>query len=76
MSPDGNGLLGVEQTLHRISEYLIQFYKGKNLIKRDYVKRWVPELKNVPKNLFINHGRLKMKNFKIRLRLSYAYSQT
>ena len=28
----------------------------------EYVKRWVPELKNLPKNLFTNLGILTMKN--------------
>ena len=32
-----------------ISEFLILYYKVKSLIKNgDYVKRWVPELKNFP----------------------------
>ena len=26
-------------------EYLIQFYRVKNLIEGEYVKKWVPELK-------------------------------
>ena len=37
ISPDGNGLQVVEQMLHHISEYSIQFYKVKNLIKRDFM---------------------------------------
>ena len=55
---------GADATLH-ILEYLIQFCRRKFDKEGEYVKRWVPELKNLSKKFVHKPWEFRDKNFKL-----------
>ena len=56
---------------HRTLEYLIQFYRVRNLIKKEYVKKWVPELKKLSKKFI--HKPWEFNDEKFTLGKDYPY---
>ena len=56
----GNGSLAVEQmrSLFRIFNPILQ---GEKFDKEEYVKKWLPELQNLPKKFIHKPGSLMMK---------------